>query len=76
MKIEVSDNGVGIQEEEFPNLFVPFFTTKDNLGTGLGLFTVKWFIERHGGVVEVNSTYGKGTTFTIRFPGVKLEPKT
>jgi len=68
--IQLSDNGIGMKEEEQKQLFVPFFTTKatSNKGTGLGLSIIKQIIEAHNGTIEVESTYGKGTTFKITLP--------
>ncbi|WP_188151510.1 two-component system sensor histidine kinase NtrB [Teredinibacter waterburyi] len=68
--IEVSDNGPGITEPVIKHIFEPFYTTKDvGVGTGLGL-SVSYFIitEHHGGVIEVDSRPGEGTTFTIKLP--------
>lgn len=66
--VTVSDNGIGVKSEDLPKFFVPFFTTKATAekGTGLGLYVIKKIIEAHGGTITVESTYGQGTTFTIR----------
>jgi two-component system C4-dicarboxylate transport sensor histidine kinase DctB len=67
--IEVSDNGNGIAPEHLTKIFEPFFTTKPaGLGTGLGLSISAKFVREHGGRLEVHSTLGQGTTFTIRIP--------
>ncbi|MCB9772099.1 MAG: PAS domain S-box protein [Candidatus Omnitrophica bacterium] len=67
--IEVSDNGSGIAPEVLPRIFEPFFTTKDQgKGTGLGLSTVYTLLKRHHGTINVTSTLGVGTTFTITLP--------
>ena len=65
--IEVKDNGEGIEPSYMKKIFEPFFTTK-HTGTGLGLSIVKRIIEDHGGKIEVESSLGKGTTFTIFLP--------
>jgi len=67
--IRVSDTGVGIPEEEMPNLFKPFHTTKSE-GVGLGLAYCKRAVEAHGGNITVESEVGKGTTFTVELPRV------
>lgn len=65
--IEVSDNGRGISEEDLTRIFNPFFSTSSS-GTGLGLPAVRRIARAHGGRVELNSSPGKGSTFTIRLP--------
>ena len=67
--IKISDNGKGIPEEYLSKLFDPFFTTKKiGQGTGLGLSISHGIIEAHGGSIEVDSSPGVGTTFTIMLP--------
>ncbi|GAB4390172.1 MAG: hypothetical protein Kow0025_20380 [Thermodesulfovibrionales bacterium] len=68
VRIEVSDTGKGMGEEEVERVFDPFFTTKDK-GTGLGLAIVLNTITRHGGEISVESAPGRGAAFTIRLPG-------
>ncbi|RME65142.1 MAG: hypothetical protein D6778_06825 [Nitrospirae bacterium] len=65
--ITVEDTGHGIAPEDIPNLFRPFYTTRGR-GTGLGLFISKNIIEAHNGDIDVESTPGKGTRFTVRLP--------
>jgi two-component system NtrC family sensor kinase len=68
VELELEDTGRGIPPEDLPHLFEPFFTTKGNKGTGLSL-SVTWSImEGHAGSIEVQSEFGKGTTFTVRLP--------
>ncbi len=65
--IEVEDNGRGVPAEALSKIFSPFFSTNPN-GAGLGLPTVRRIARAHGGRVEVTSTPGRGSTFTIRLP--------
>jgi PAS domain S-box-containing protein len=65
--IEVSDNGRGISEEDLSRIFNAFFTTTAG-GTGLGLPAVRRIARAHGGKIDVRSTLGKGSTFTIHLP--------
>lgn len=67
VRIDVTDNGAGMAQEDVERIFEPFFTTKQG-GTGLGLATVYRIIEAHDGLVAVDSMPGKGTTFTIYLP--------
>jgi signal transduction histidine kinase len=63
------DNGVGITEKNLKKIFDPFFTTKPlGKGTGLGLHRVRTIIEEHQGRIDVNSSIGKGSTFSIFLP--------
>lgn len=67
--IKVSDTGMGMPEENIKMIFEPFFTTKMNKQeTGLGLSITKKILELHGGLVQVESTVGKGSTFSLYFP--------
>ena len=67
--VSVADTGVGISEENLAKIFEPFFTTKDRgQGTGLGLAMTYGAIQRHGGLIDVQSKVGAGTEFTIKLP--------
>ncbi len=66
--LEVSDTGCGIPPEIRARVFEPFFTTKREEGTGMGLATVMGIVRNHGGIVELRSEPGRGTTFTIAMP--------
>ena len=65
---EISDNGVGMDAETLGQIFTPFFSSKGNKGTGLGLFISHAVIEQHGGKINVISTPGQGTLFQIEIP--------
>ena len=72
VRIDISDNGVGISEEDIPHIFEPFFSTKENVsGIGLGLAIVHGIIQNHKGKSEVKSERGKGTTLSITLPLLK-----
>jgi two-component system NtrC family sensor kinase len=72
--MKINDTGCGIPEEHLKKIFDPFFTTKETKGTGLGLSVSYGIIESHGGKIEVESTVGVGTTFTVKLPIEKLFP--
>ncbi len=73
--IRITDSGCGIPADVLPNIWKPFFSTKsaddstDRKGIGLGLAICRWIVEDHGGTIHVESTEGKGATFTINLPG-------
>jgi two-component system NtrC family sensor kinase len=67
--IDVADSGIGIPPENLQKIFEPFFTTKEpGQGTGLGLAVCYGILTEHGGSLDVQSTVGVGTTFTISLP--------
>lgn len=67
--IAVQDNGAGIPTAVQDRIFDPFYTTKEvGRGTGLGLHIVKKEIEKHGGKIDIQSTPGQGSTFSVTFP--------
>src|SRR5262249_41656702 len=73
VSVELTDTGTGIAPEHFDTIFDPFFTTKPAVsGTGLGLSVSLGIVQSHGGTIEVRSTVGQGSTFTIRLPALKL----
>jgi PAS domain S-box-containing protein len=72
--VSLTDTGSGIRPEQLARIFEPFFTTKEiGKGTGLGLSQVFGFAKQSGGDVDVASTVGEGTTFTLYLPEVETE---
>ena len=75
--LSVRDYGTGMAEETLHRIFEPYYSTKSGPdesgkgGTGLGLATCKKIIEAHGGKIRVDSSLGKGTCFTLRFPAIR-----
>ena len=67
VRVEVSDTGTGLTQEECARLFTPYYTTKQH-GTGLGLAIVQSVVSDHGGTIAVESQPGCGTTFRIELP--------
>lgn len=65
---EVSDNGIGMNDETREKIFKLFFSSKEREGTGLGLFITDKIIKQHGGHISVTSSFGKGTSFSIKIP--------
>ena len=73
LRIDVKDTGTGIKAEELEKIFDPFYTTKGvGRGTGLGLSLTYGIVKEHGGYIEVESEVGKGTTFSVYLPVLKL----
>lgn len=70
---EIFDNGIGMDRETREKIFTPFFSSKREKGTGLGLFISNKIVEQHGGRIEVQSTVGEGTRFGISIP--KVQPR-
>jgi signal transduction histidine kinase/ActR/RegA family two-component response regulator len=70
--VTVIDTGVGMYPEVRSKIFDPFFTTKGTAGLGLGLAVSFGIIRRHGGNIEVESQYGKGTEFRITLPVARM----
>ena len=75
--VEVSDTGVGIPQQNITKIFEPFFTTKEiGKGTGLGLAVCYGILTEHEGRLDVQSTPGVGTTFTISLPAINNDGET
>jgi signal transduction histidine kinase/ActR/RegA family two-component response regulator/HAMP domain-containing protein len=74
VQLEVSDTGSGMDEETRRRCLEPFYTTKGERGTGLGLAMVFGVAERHGADLEIDSVLGKGTTFRLTFPAAAAAP--
>jgi two-component system, NtrC family, sensor histidine kinase HydH len=72
VRIVFADTGVGIDPQDVEKIFNPFFTTRRE-GTGLGLAITHRIIQNHGGRIEVSSTRGEGTRFTLVLPGIGEE---
>ncbi len=69
VKIEITDTGIGISEENLDKIFEPYFSTKET-GTGLGLAIVKKIVDDHSGTIDVESNLDEGTKFTVKLPRV------
>jgi two-component system NtrC family sensor kinase len=68
IEIRINDTGSGISKDDLPKIFEPFFSTKGQKGTGLGLAVIWGIIDNHNGTITVESEEGKGTTFIVRLP--------
>ncbi|MBI4002752.1 MAG: response regulator, partial [Nitrospira defluvii] len=74
VRLEVSDSGTGMTEEVRQRCLEPFFSTKGEKGTGLGLAMVYGIIRRLRGTIDITSELGNGTTFSIRLP-IQSDPQ-
>jgi two-component system, NtrC family, sensor kinase len=73
IRIDITDNGIGIPEDDIPQIFQPFFSTKhDTSGIGLGLAIVHGIVKSHNGKIEVKSELGRGTTISITLPLIRI----
>lgn len=71
VRIDVSDSGVGITEEEFPKIFGRFYRSpavNDTEGVGIGLYLARYIIAGQGGYIKVSSKFGEGSTFSVYLP--------
>jgi two-component system, NtrC family, sensor kinase len=72
IRVDITDNGIGISEEDLSHIFEPFYSTKDKTsGTGLGLSIVHGIVQSHKGKISVKSVRGQGTTISVTLPLVK-----
>jgi signal transduction histidine kinase len=67
-RVEVIDNGSGIEKDDVEKIFAVFVSRKGGRGTGLGLPVSQKILEEHGGRIRVESKVGEGSRFTIEFP--------
>ncbi|HET9627069.1 MAG TPA: ATP-binding protein [Kofleriaceae bacterium] len=72
-EVRFRDTGIGIPRDKLKKLFIPFYTTKQK-GTGLGLAISHRIINQHGGTIEVRSTLGQGSTFSVFLPAAEPVP--
>jgi signal transduction histidine kinase len=72
-EVRLRDSGVGIPSDRLKKLFIPFYTTKSR-GTGLGLAIAQRIVSQHGGTIEVRSTPGEGSTFSVFLPAAPGVP--
>ncbi len=72
IEIKISDTGCGIAKDDLIKIFEPFYSTKGQKGTGLGLAVIWGIIDNHNGTINVESELNKGTTFIIRLPLKKI----
>jgi signal transduction histidine kinase len=78
ISISVADNGIGMDADDLPRLFQPYFRARSAsgiAGTGIGLNIVREIVELHGGTITAQSRIGEGTTFTMTLPLVNQEPE-
>ena len=75
VQVDVADSGIGMNAETLQRCLSPFFTTKGERGTGMGLSMVEAMAQRHGAHIDIASEPGRGTTVTLRFPA-PAEPST
>lgn len=68
VRITIADTGSGIPSTNLKKIYEPFFTTKQDIGTGLGLWVTKQLVEKHGGSIRVRSKMNKGSVFSIFLP--------
>jgi signal transduction histidine kinase len=73
LEFDILDNGIGMDPATQEKLFTPFFSSKGDKGTGLGLFIANKVIEQHGGQITVSSAPGRGSLFRVMIPSTAPE---
>jgi signal transduction histidine kinase len=73
VSVRITDNGCGISEENLKHIYDPFFSTKGEKGSGLGLSITYGIVEKLGGKLDVKSKKGEGSAFTVTLPAKKIE---
>jgi signal transduction histidine kinase len=68
VRIDIRDDGAGMDDEVKQHIFEDFYSTKGSMGTGLGLVVVSKIVKEHGGTIDFESAPGEGTTFTVKLP--------
>jgi signal transduction histidine kinase len=72
LEFDILDNGIGMDLATQEKLFTPFFSSKGDKGTGLGLFIANKIVEQHGGQITVSSAPGRGSLFRISLPALSI----
>jgi signal transduction histidine kinase len=75
LEFDILDNGIGMDDATQEKLFTPFFSSKGDKGTGLGLFIANKIVEQHGGQITVSSAPGRGSLFRISLPALSVAAK-
>jgi PAS domain S-box-containing protein len=75
VRFTIADTGSGIPADRLTRIFDAFFTTKEMVGTGLGLWVTKQILEKYGATIQVRSKTGRGTMFSVVFPAAKAVPE-
>ncbi len=69
--VQITDTGVGIDDDDLAHIFEPYFTTKKDRGTGLGLAICQRIVTQHGGKITASSQVGRGSTFTVKLAAAR-----
>jgi len=71
--LTIADNGCGMESGVLHKIFEPFYTSDNEMGTGMGLAVVQGIVDEHGGTITVESQVGQGTMFTVRLPAIRQQ---